>query len=101
MSKTLLLLLIAAGMGCKDKPDYCKNEFPHEYINFMTQGKFLSNDNRTWVTIIHRVDPKSIESFMYFTGDGWSANEDEGVTVLETDSCTIKNAYFNYIKRGN
>ena len=77
--------------------DYCKNRFPHEYINFMREGELFSTNRDVTLTIIHRVDPKEIESFMYFTGEGWSKYEDDGLTVLEPDSCKLKQKYFEFI----
>src|ERR1035437_2672459 len=57
----------------------CNKEIKEEHVGFMQQGGILDkyDNGRVFVSIVHVVDPKDWQYNEYFTGNGFSKNEDE------------------------
>ena len=96
--------LIVVGKTVWVKPsEYNRSnkEIKEEHVGFMQQGGILDkyDNGRVFVSIVHVVDPKDWQYNEYFTGNGFSKNEDEELRVIEKDSCQLKQKYFEYIEK--
>lgn len=97
----ILAILLLAAVSCRTKPTYdCSKEIKDGHIGFMLQGGILDkyDNGRVFVSIVHIVNPKDLDFNEYFTGDGFSKNENEVMKVIEKDSCQLKEKYFEYLE---
>jgi hypothetical protein len=95
--KYFLIIIAAFIAGCKNN---CKCDQPlssDTHISFMVNGGDSEKYNgRVYLNIAHIVDPKDWVYNQYFTGCGFSKDEDSSYTVPLKDSCILKKKYIEF-----
>lgn len=102
----ILILFCSCGfISCKLSENYCDKSVSSTLpnggsIGFMSEGGILDkyDEGKVYISIAKVNDPKDWSYNEYFTGEGFSPNEEDKMKVLEQDSCEIKQAYFEYLK---
>lgn len=99
MKKLLLISILLVFISCKESND-CDKRLGGN-VGLMIHGVFMpqTEDERIKkVSIVKIVDPKDWEFNEYFTGENFSPNEEDEMQVPITDSCQLKDLYFQYLK---
>lgn len=100
LTKHLLLLFILLGSafcGCGDhKIIHCAQPVSNDpHYGFMEHGEFGTKGVNIY--IVHVVNLKDWSENEYFTGTGWSKNKEDAKDVDQSDTCTLKDLWFDFI----
>jgi hypothetical protein len=97
--KHIPLLLTITLFGCEAKDRHCDYQFENNSIGFMMKGGILDkyDNGRVFYSIVDIVNPKDWDYNLYFTGSGFSENEDDAIWIIEKDSCKLKSKYVEYL----
>lgn len=105
MKKLIYLSLIVILFSCKHKPVFdCSKEIHGTQdtveVGFMLHGGILDqyDNGRVFISIVKITDRRNWEHNQYFTGTDFSENEDEEMKVIDSDSCKLKELYFEFLK---
>lgn len=97
MKKILIFSIIL--ISCQEKHDLtCEKPFPYHHTGFMIHGMIFSSAENH-LSIVHVMNPKDWDFNEYFTGSGFSKNENDAYTVVIKDSCELKEKYFRYLDK--
>lgn len=101
--KYLIVLSVLFLMSCKHE-SYCNKTFPIKdssgiEVGFMLHGGILDayDNGRIFISLVRINDPKDWDFNEYFTGDDFTPDESLEKKVLQSDSCELKQLYFEYL----
>lgn len=97
---TILLLFF---ISCNNGYDYCDKQIHGTQgateVGFMATGGILDkyDDGKVYYEIVKINNLRDWDFNEYFTGVGFSKDENDALKILDKDSCQLKQFYFEFL----